>query len=320
MAEKKRWKIVLEYGLGILLLAAALAFSLLGPEQYFDWQDRQMMGKATLSGREEIEFLDTESLDIAGRLKLLKEAETYLPFSLPWSEGPLLVSEADLNRCRYLLREWCDFGLIPEEPLSWMTEETFQISGSYTLYSETGHWTLTVQFWFFSYEEGTLTVVADAETDILYYVGVTGSGIENRMAEELGYDSFEAMQERLLSGERPLENEMDYTAYDFASACGANYAVVTGEPGSPEMEVSLEFETFTGLAARRVICGDQGLGVAVMYGTDLWTDFVSEILGMYGFVETLQNMETWEEALLKAQAAREYREEMWNQSVADDTN
>ena len=77
MKKKKSWKHILEYELGVLILVAVLLVAWFGPDLYASWQDQSQNGKVVCSSRDEIRFLDTDSLDIAGRMVLLRDA-TYL--------------------------------------------------------------------------------------------------------------------------------------------------------------------------------------------------------------------------------------------------
>ena len=77
MKKKKSWKHILEYELGVLILVAVLLVAWFGPDLYAAWQDQSQNGKVVCSSRDEIRFLDTDSLDIAGRMVLLRDA-TYL--------------------------------------------------------------------------------------------------------------------------------------------------------------------------------------------------------------------------------------------------
>lgn len=74
MTEHDIWKTVLAYAAGITILAVCLILALFFPNWYGSWQDEQLIGKVTLESRENIEFLDGDSLDIAGRMKKLGEA------------------------------------------------------------------------------------------------------------------------------------------------------------------------------------------------------------------------------------------------------
>ena len=74
---KKRWKIILEYIAGILVLSEVLIIAWCLPGWYGKWQDSEMMNQVTLSKREGISFLDMDSLDLAGRLKILCDTDMF---------------------------------------------------------------------------------------------------------------------------------------------------------------------------------------------------------------------------------------------------
>ena len=63
MKKKKSWKHILEYELGVLILVAVLLVAWFGPDFYASWQDQSQNGKVVCSSRDEIRFLDTDSLD-----------------------------------------------------------------------------------------------------------------------------------------------------------------------------------------------------------------------------------------------------------------
>ena len=63
MKKKKSWKHILEYELGVLILVAVLLVAWFGPDFYASWQDQSQNGEVVCSSRDEIRFLDTDSLD-----------------------------------------------------------------------------------------------------------------------------------------------------------------------------------------------------------------------------------------------------------------
>ena len=120
MKKKKRWKHILEYELGVLALVAVLLIAWFGPDLYASWQDQTQEGKVVCSSRDEIRFLDTDSLDIAGRMVLLQDAE-----HLSWYENDIyydgnVLTNEEINRLliqrpRALAAQWVAAGVMPEE-------------------------------------------------------------------------------------------------------------------------------------------------------------------------------------------------------------
>ena len=120
MKKKKSWKHILEYELGVLILVAVLLVAWFGPDLYASWQDQSQNGKVVCSSRDEIRFLDTDSLDIAGRMVLLRDA-TYLN----WYENDVYydgsrmtqeeIEQLLIQRPRSLAEQWVEAGVMPEQ-------------------------------------------------------------------------------------------------------------------------------------------------------------------------------------------------------------
>lgn len=91
-----------------------------GPDLYASWQDQSQNGKVVCSSRDEIRFLDTDSLDIAGRMVLLRDA-TYLN----WYENDVYydgsrmtqeeIEQLLIQRPRSLAEQWVEAGVMPEQ-------------------------------------------------------------------------------------------------------------------------------------------------------------------------------------------------------------
>ena len=120
MKKKKSWKHILEYELGVLILVAVLLVAWFGPDLYASWQDQSQNGKVVCSSRDEIRFLDTDSLDIAGRMVLLRDA-TYLN----WYENDVYydgsrmtqeeIEQLLIQRPRSLAEQWVEAGVMPAQ-------------------------------------------------------------------------------------------------------------------------------------------------------------------------------------------------------------
>ena len=120
MKKKKSWKHILEYELGVLILVAVLLVAWFGPDLYASWQDQSQNGKVVCSSRDEIRFLDTDSLDIAGRMVLLRDA-TYLN----WYENDIYydgsrmtqeeIEQLLIQRPRSIAEQWVEAGVMPEQ-------------------------------------------------------------------------------------------------------------------------------------------------------------------------------------------------------------
>ena len=157
-----------------------------------------------------------------------------------------------------------------------------------------------------------VTLVTDAEADMIYYASVTGPSMLDVVAEDLGYESFAAMGEYVLRmteemGIDPEKSEdasdfFSYLAetvrpeeesdYDFASVCGAQGMKAERRMANLELDVELLFETFSGHAYRRLATTNYnmdpnkvGIGFAVMYGAQQWKDLAEDFLAIAGATE-----------------------------------
>lgn len=325
MTEHDRWKKVLAYAAGIIILAVCLILALFFPDWYGRWQDEQLIGKVTLESRENIEFLDGDSLDIAGRMKKLGEAT-----SIEWGFGGRYdVEDNDLyvddwayantnqqkntQRCRELLKQWWEAGLLPEDCSSWIDERYHLI-----LYIEPALYVndsvLPVCFLAFANEHieeadlydavtgdeavsnedqvDLLLVLMDAEKDMIYYASIAGAAMQKAMLHELGYESEQQLRENLVN-ETIVLKKPDVTAYDFAAVCGAESAKITAEPGQLELRAALQYDNYEAYAGRSLIWNEGGYGQAILFGTPRWQRLIRQLLGALGSEELLMTTELW---------------------------
>lgn len=300
MTGNHRWKTVLQYTVGVLILAVSVALAMLVPGWVANWQENRLLEHVTLKERDSIHFLDVDSLDIEGRLKMLKEAETVQlgEFGTEYYWG---TEEAIWQRMEQELQEWCKAGLLPQYICDSIQMRYFEylIRGSISVYVDQAVLPVYVGHFLIDgtedQEPNALTVIMDVEKDILYYVSVSGYAVADGLAKEQGYSSLASMTELRMNGiEKAQEEIVDrLSSYDFASVCGAPVAEITGQAGMIEMTATLKFETFDGYAARRLMSSEQGFGVAVMYGTQRWQEIAGEIAKMYGFLEQAQTLDNW---------------------------
>ena len=309
MRERDRWKTVLAYmvGIGVLVLALILAWFL--PGWYSQWQDERLMGQVTVSSRENIEFLDSDSLDIAGRLEKLGMASSlswgsqvdYSYFDYGYDGWISEGQQSAVSRCKTVISQWWDAGMLPVDCRDWVDEEHALILMEYVLYVDQN--ALPVCFmafseWAYGQEEteedlNLLMVLMDAEKDLIYYASVAGPEVCNAMAKELGYESNQHLVGSLEVGLARIRQELDLSGYDFASVCGAESAEITSDEGQLELKVSLQFDHFEGYAGRSLICNEAGYGMAVMYGTAKWPKMMQQLLENYGSFEWLMTTDLW---------------------------
>lgn len=303
MTEKHRGKTIIQYTAGILLLAFCAAAAMFAPGWYASWQDERMLDHVALSSRESITFLDVNSLDIEGRLRMLQEAEhiSFAEESTGFADAyyyATLSEDAALQRMRDLLFRWCDAGLLPEQAKKWgeteyLSEDSMMFLTSCGIYVDEALLPVYVGRFVSEDCENMLTIVMDVETDILYYVSISGVYSMDEMAKELGYGSLEAMQWQNSTAQ--TEAALDDVSFscDFASVCGAEDAEVYGSSDMLEKDVTLKFEDFNSYAYRRVISNEQGFGMAVMYGTEVWQEVLSQMIELYGYWELPETTDSW---------------------------
>ncbi len=313
MPGRGGWKTILKYAAGIFALSASVAVAWFLPGLYAGWQDARTEGHVVLSRRENIRFLDTASLDIAGRLQMLQETEE---FSWEWGytmgmEKPL---EEMVARCFDVMEDWCGAGLFPEGCLTGIVSENLYLADIATV--RLADATLPVYcFRFYDVDGYAVTLITDANVDMSYYASVTGPSMLDVIAADLGFESFVALgahelellneqgftPQQILEGDanETIEDFYDYVAenvrpldesrYDFAAVCGAQGAEVSRGPDQIGLDVELSFEAFTGHAYRLLAGTDynmdpdrSGIGFAVMYGTQRWKELAGDFSGMYG--------------------------------------
>ena len=302
MKNKYKWKAVLQYVAGILILAASVAFAIFFPQWYGNLQDKRTIGNVVLSERENIDFIDTEFLDIEGRMEILAKTES---FYFGEENNETLDEAVILKRCQDQLNAWCSAGLLPKQCSKWIedvipkyNESEFGIEGVLDIVGVNVYWDKGVlPVWLIALvpEDGLnrLLMVCDAEKEMLYYVSACGLDIMDEMSRELGYASFQDMCEETSSEEKKnaqqgTKSSEELPQCDFASICGAFEAKV--EEQELCLTAELLFENFLGYASRKVVSNEMGFGLAVMFGTDKWSGQISSILEMYGTLEDVRDM------------------------------
>ncbi len=290
MPRRGGWKTILKYAAGILALLASVAVAWFLPGLYAGWQDAQTQERVVLSRRENIQFLDTASLDIAGRLQMF---ENMAHFSWDWDYNGAYMglgtpTEEMVDRCRDEMEDWCEAGLFPGECLSGIAPDNLLAAATAIVYLDNA----MLQAYCFRFHEVdgyAVTLVADADVGMIYYASVSGPAMLDVIAEDLGFESFGAMAEyemELMADQgidpdtlnlmveadeyedmyevyskisEDLEQNVrpaDASRYDFAAVCGAQGMEPRRQFGNLALDVELSFETFTGHAHRQLISAD----------------------------------------------------------------
>ena len=291
MGKKRPWKLILEYSLGVLILLLTILLAWFAPDWYNAWKDEGSLGKVTMNTREEIQFLNRDSLDMAGKMQLLaKKSEQEWEYSIYNVFNP----ESQLERCTKLVQLWAESGLLPStlKELS-MNYQGYSLDGIMInlgeQYVNTGVFRFQILLPHYrgqgvtDYDEIILSVIMDLESDLLYYVSISGIGeiMDDYFSQIAGYESYE---EFMKAGE--VFKEEDYSRYDFAPVCGAQSARVRQLEETLELEVELDYGNFTGHAYRIFVENDwYGSGIAFLVGTYYWSSLMGQIGEAYGYQE-----------------------------------
>ena len=303
MKNRTDWKTAAKYVCGMLGIAVSVAAAMLFPEWYCQWQDQKIMEDVTLTRRETIEFLDTESLDIAGRMQLLAQTE-----QLMWLEyadtpfGTEMEIEKQMERCRTAVKHWADCGILPQGCEELLTEENREYGCNTYIYADQSAFRAFV-LRFYGPDNSALTCVIDAEMDMIYYFSYTSTEMRDDIGLMLGYDSFDDFIICLEKGDFPRGTQEDYSGYDFAAACGADDADIQGESGYLELTVELQYDNFTANAYRTFVENDMGAGIAYMLGTRQWENVLMEILDTAGYWESSLDLKSIAEEMRAANEA-----------------
>lgn len=296
---------ILRYGMGFAGLFAAVALAWFFPGWYSGWQDGRLAGQVTLQSRDDIQFLDTDVLDIASSMKMLKNYGENLLFdyALEYTE----IDEQELiSRWRRLVKQWDEAGLLPlgevELDLEKMAEEAGCSVWLLNVYPESFQGKLRVAM--IKTYDPLLTAVVDVEKDMIYYLSVAGTQeVYEWMAGELGYNT--ALELKIAfekEGQVVSQGMLEAPRGDFASVCQAlswtweprQAQSVFTQNGGINGTAYLTYETQEAQAFRRII-SDNGIpGVAVMYGTEHWLDRILTPMGdLDGFSLNEGSFQEW---------------------------
>lgn len=282
MAEKEIWKKTAKYGIGVAVLAASVGAAWFVPGWYSGWQDSKLLDQVVVSSREDIQFLDVDALDIAGVMKMLSNADYY-----GWNYQEYEVT--GVQRIRQAVKEWEDLHMVPQGITRWIGVSDTNMEGTYTVYTSQGSLSVNV-VQFCKEEDFALTVVMDADKDLIYYLSFSGDYFWNQLLEELRFETVEDLEEANYEGTISDMNVCDAVFQIMTCQQSAEYAVpVNAESAETEVDyenwgftVKLYFDAFEGQALARVINSNDSVGCAVMYGSSLWANFVSDMSEAFG--------------------------------------
>lgn len=298
MQKKQNLRRICAYASGIAALAAAVAAAWFMPEWFGQWQDEKLLNQVTLETRGDIEFLDGDSIDRAGRLQALERTE-----NLYWQTGGYLAGLAadQVARCAEEVDRWIECGLLPEECADWVNAERLFLLDSVTLYLDDG--VFQAELFQFTNSEAKsgywgseLIILQDSETGMIYYASFSGRAFLEYLAKACGFGSWEEFEaySGKVNYEIVWEKAEDISGLDFAGPCGgesaqveriASYAPEDLDDYRGALMATVQFDTFESHAYRREVSTDiGGPGLAVMYGPEQkWIQTIQEILANYGF-------------------------------------
>ena len=302
MNHENRWKMTVKYAGGMVWLAVTVALALFLPGLYAKWQDEKLTGEVVLSNRENIEFIDTKSLDIAGRMKILSEAENFY-----WAEENNYVSlleasdmetftaltgvsvDGVIAKCRRVIGQWGENGLLPQYYSTIISSGDGEVMLGMLCADQS---VLPVIVATFFGGENRILLLADLEMDLIYYAAVTGRRAEDFMAQQLGCESYTAMQELLWAGEALPQQEDARKDYGLAALTSAESAEIISDEGL-EFKAELVYENFKSSVGRAVILNDMGFGLSVRMGPEILDDLILSMLLSFGEWQDRYSTEAW---------------------------
>lgn len=286
------WKTAVKYVIGMLVLAVSVALALYLPGWYTEWQDEKTNGQITLSYRDQITFLDTASLDMAGKIKVLTESSDIYMSNEVWEYSPVYYSDISeeerqmleqyfgmrpgemIQKCSEIMQKWSDAEVFPQACAEMIQEENLVFMSAQMVYADDSILAMIVMlFWL---DDDSVVLVADPETEIIYYAHTIGTSVMNFMARELGYSSYSGISEGT-KVKQPKKTE----EYELENLCGAEASVVTGE-GGLEFDGVLQYANFESSAARSVIASDMGFGLSMWFGSRQLEGIMGYLMEDYG--------------------------------------
>ena len=306
--REHRWSArgILGYVGGIAGLVVTVALAWFFPGWYSSWQDGQLAGQVTLQSREDIQFLNTDFLDIVSSMKLLKNYGNEMDYTYAIE----IVGNEEvevLRKWKTLLEQWKEAGLLPLDQVPGDLREVLEAGGAdgelLNIYPMDHPGNLRVVV--VRILDPRVTAVIDMEKDMIYYLSVSGTReVYDWMAGEMGYASIQALYRAYeQNGAAVFRNAPEQPEGDFAAVCQA--LSWSWQPGQAEGifardegingTIQLNYETLEAEGFRRLIMTDAGPGVAVMYGTEHWLDRILRMLGeMEGYYPEMEiNFDEW---------------------------
>lgn len=291
MDDRRRRKLIFKYVSGILILGVCVLLAWFLPEVYGNWQDRHLIGRVQLSGREELAFLDGNLLDVMERWELLASIDNGTSglneYDISWEEGGSVTylleqnMEAVYKKCTDTIKSYAGAGLLPFE---WKEDYASQMGLEFyyariVYFGETDVPLGFLRFFIPTEDSGIYcTVLIDLELLLPYYVSAAGWEVQEGMAKELGYESYEHMFKVLKTGEQePVIAEED-RGIDYSAAFEMDSVQVQpGIDGIDQMAEATLQEIEIPIHRLVVEWDSVGPGVAVISGMLAWMSILLEL-------------------------------------------
>lgn len=318
MDDRRGRKLIFKYVSGILILGVCVLLAWFLPEVYGNWQDRHLIGRVQLSGREELAFLDGNLLDVMERWELFAAIDNGTSglneYDISWEEGESItyMLEQNMNvlyeKSVGILEDYARAGLLPfewkEAYASWINLEYWKAWVIH--FGENAVPIGFLRFYIPGKYEIHCTVLIDLELQLPYYVSAAGWEVQEGMAKELGYESYEHMLEIVQIEEKDSVIAEEDRGIDYTAAFEMDSVQI--QPGATGIE-QLATATLREIeipVQRFVVERDMvGIGVAVVCGMYEWvnifpslqnfkyeTQSASDMPIIYGY-EFISNTETW---------------------------
>lgn len=296
MQNRPEWRTVIKYVSGLVGLAVAIALALFVPEWYAELQDEKIDGEITLAHRNQITFLDTASLDQAGKMQFYTEASSISGFTELWTyedqvsdwytEEELFFLEQyfgirpDQLTSKYhnLLRRLREAGLLSNNCVDPMLTEEPTAIGAYAVNAD--EQVLTFIIAIFVKNENAVILISDQDMEMIYYVSALGENVMEDMAQELGYGTLEEVAKKYPE-QKPVYAP-DLEKLDLTAINGAEAQELSASQDELKWDAVLTYPNFESRAGCDVVFTDEMYGLQIWFGRNLREEFIRQNAEEYG--------------------------------------
>lgn len=305
MQNRPEWRTVIKYVIGMVGLAVSIALALFVPEWYAERQDEKIDGQITLAHRNQITFLDTASLDKAGRMQIYTEASSISSFTELWTyeyqvsdwytEDELFFLDQyfgirpDQLAPKYhkLLRTLSEAGLLSNECIQPMLTEEPVAIGAYAVNADEQVLTLVIAI--FVKNDNVIVVISDQDMEMIYYALALGTNVLDYMAQELGYGTLQKIAETYPE-QKPVYTP-DLEQIDLTTLSGAESQKISASEDELKWDAVLTYPNFESRAGMEVVLADGLYGLQIWFGKNLRDEFMQNSAEEYGMAE-MYNIDT----------------------------